>query len=205
MALADRRQQYRESLRQEILDAARELFVRQGYEATSIRRIAEKVGCSPGIIYHYFEDKPAVMAQLVRETFAQMNARVSMMANDDAPPLDNLRRALRAYIEFGIQNPHHYSILFRKQELFGNSPQIAEAYRNDGLKTFDCMRAVVKRAMDSGVLRPELTDTEEIAQALWASIHGMISIQIGAKGFPFIEQSRLIDRLVDILITGIKQ
>ena len=50
MTIRSHREHYRDSLRQEILDAARELFVREGYEATSVRRIAEKVGCSPGIL-----------------------------------------------------------------------------------------------------------------------------------------------------------
>lgn len=83
MTLSKRRATYRESLRQEILDAARDLFVQQGYEATSVRRIAEKVGCSPGILYHYFEDKAAIMAQLVRETFGRLSERMSRMAQED--------------------------------------------------------------------------------------------------------------------------
>jgi len=93
MTIRSHREHYRESLRQDILDAARELFVREGYEATSVRRIAEKVGCSPGILYHYFEDKPSIMAQLVREAFAQLTKRLLAICDDNAPPLDRLRRA----------------------------------------------------------------------------------------------------------------
>lgn len=203
MTLPARRASYRESLRQEILDAAREMFVREGYEATSVRRIAQKAGCSSGILYHYFEDKAAIMAQLVRETFGQLNERMSRMAQDDAPPIDRLRRALRTYIEFGLEHPHHYGVLFSKPIL--PDGRITQVFHTEGHRCFGCLQDLTAVNIEAGSMRPDLQDPAEVAQALWASCHGMVSVITNAKGFPFVERTRLVDRQVDILIEGVRR
>ena len=202
MTLPTRRASYRESLRQEILDAARELFVREGYDATSVRRIAEKAGCSSGILYHYFEDKAAIMAQLVRETFGRLNARMQEVREDSTPPIDRLRRALRTYIDFGLDHPHHYGVLFRKPIV--PESKIVEVFQTEGQQCFGCLQGLTAMTIASGGMRAGLTDPAEVAQALWVSVHGLVSAMGGAKGFPFVERSRLVERQVDILIEGIR-
>ncbi len=204
MSVSERRTEFRESLREEILDAARQLFVRHGYESTSMRAIAAKAGCSPGMLYHYFEDKPSIMARLVRETFTRMRAHLHEIQHDDSPILDRLRRGLRAYIDFGLTHEHHYALLFMKGDLTlqENAPILA-AFVEDGYATFDCLRSLCREAIQSGLLRPEIRDCEELSQALWVSIHGLISLQINSKTFNWIERSRLIDRQTDILLHGI--
>ena len=202
MTLPSRRAQYRESLRQEILDAARELFVREGYEATSVRRIAEKARCSPGILYHYFADKAAVMAELVREAFRRLNQRMTQMSADDSPALDRLRRALRTYIEFGVEHPHHYAVLFGRPMVA--ETVIVEVFETEGMRCFGCLLGLTATCIAAGLLRDGLTDPAEVTQALWLSIHGTVSLLTGCTGFPFVERSRLIDRQVDILMEGIR-
>lgn len=203
MPIARRRQEYRETLREEILDAARQLFVRDGYEATSMRAIASKAGCSAGILYHYFEDKQAIMARLVREAFVAMRQRLSAIRDDKAPAAGRLRRSLRAYIDFALDHPHHYSLLFSKPHEYRAMPDLHLAFSEEGGATFGCLRAVVREAIAEGVLRAELTDDDEVSQALWVSIHGFVSLQTNAKGFPWIERERLIERLLDVLEQGV--
>jgi len=203
MTLPSRRALHRESLRQEILDAARELFVREGYDATSVRRIAEKAGCSAGILYHYFDDKAAIMAELVRETFHRLNARMRQVSEDTSPPIDRLRRALRTYIEFGLDHPHHYGVLFSKPIV--PDSKILEVFHTEGELCFGCLRTLTGVNIATGSMRAELTDADEVAQALWVSIHGLVSAVTIAQSFPFVERSRLVERQVDILIAGIRR
>lgn len=205
MPLSKRRQAYRESLREDILDAARQLFVLSGYEATSIRSIASKVGCSPGILYHYFEDKQDIMAFLVRETFLKLSSRLTAIREDNDDIAARMRRGLRAYIEFGLENPHHYALLFMQPSGWDRNEKILAAFQQESQRTFSCLRAMSSEAITAGNLRPEIKDSEELAQALWVSIHGMVSAQIGCPGFPWVESSRLTDRLLDVLMTGIEK
>ncbi|MCX6587158.1 MAG: TetR/AcrR family transcriptional regulator [Acidobacteria bacterium] len=197
----------RESLRRAILDAARPLFVQDGYEATSIRVIAAKAGCSPGILYHYFEDKQAIMAELVAETFASLGVRLRAIQADKSPVLDRFRRGLRTYMAFGLEHPHHYSLLFlfqRPRDWEGHQ-KVREVFATQGEATFACLWTLAAEAIEAGILRPELQDSEELAQSLWVAIHGLVSARIGCSDFPWVEQTRLVDRLVDVLVAGIER
>src|SRR6185503_3432618 len=98
------REQYREVLRRAILDAAREAFVQDGYEGVSMRKLAERVGCSHGNLYLHFKDKEALFDCLVEESFDQLaeglHRIVESAKRDD--PVELIRKLGRAYVEFGV-------------------------------------------------------------------------------------------------------
>lgn len=203
--IPQRRAAYRESLRREILDAARPLFVGNGYEATSIRAIATKAGCSPGILYHYFEDKQSILAELVAETFAILGARLIAIRQDDSPVMDRFRRCLRTYIAFGLEHPHHYTLLFMKPRNWDENQKVLDVFMTQGMETFGCLQMLSTQAIESGELRPVLQDGNELAQSLWVAVHGLVAAQIVVCNFPWVEQTRLVDRLVDVLIAGVER
>ena len=76
MGSAQRRARAKENLRRAILDAARELFATEEYEAVSLRRIAEKIEYSPAAIYLHFQDKKEILFHLIDEGFALLSARL---------------------------------------------------------------------------------------------------------------------------------
>src|SRR5712691_5405342 len=98
MGVQERRARQKESIREEILDAARTLFVKEGYESVSIRKIADKVEYAPGTIYLYFRDKADILDRICEETFGKLIVRLQAIEHDSAAPLDKLRRGLRTYI-----------------------------------------------------------------------------------------------------------
>ena len=197
MGVKERREREKASVREEILDAARGLFVKEGYEHVSIRKIAEKIEYAPGTIYLYFRDKAEILECLCDETFAKLEQRMRAIHADPSSPLEGLRRGLRTYIQFGIDNPNHYIVTFVQAK------QLPEdQHPKAGQRCFDNLRAAVQRCIEEGQLNCE--DPEEIAQAIWAGAHGVTTLLITCT-FPFIEQTRLIDRVVTILIEGIRK
>jgi len=194
MGVQERRARQKESIREEILDAARTLFVKEGYEHVSIRKIAEKIEYAPGTIYLYFRDKAEILDRLCEETFSKLAQKIQAINADPSNPLDGLRRGLRTYIQFGIDNPNHYIVTFVQAK------QIPEHQPNAGEQCFENLRGAVRRCVEAGQLNCE--DVEEVAQALWAGAHGVTTLLITCR-FPFIEQNRLIDRVMHILIEGI--
>ena len=197
MGTKERQVRERTKVRQAILDAARDLFVKQGFEHVSIRKIAEKIEYAPGTIYLYFRDKAEILDRICEETFSKLAQRMHAINQDPANPLDGLRRGLRTYVQFGVDNPNHYVCTFvqAKQIPHDHQPKAGE-------RCFDNLRAAVQRCIDAGQLNCE--DVEEVAQALWAGVHGVTTLLISCS-FPFIEQNRLIDRVVFILIEGIRK
>src|SRR5215208_8327196 len=105
-----RRAREKEALRQDILDAARELFVKEGYENVSMRRIAEKIEYSPTTIYLYFEDKTALFFAICEETFARLSRQLAAIAVECTDPVERLYRGCRSYVDFGLKHPNHYKL-----------------------------------------------------------------------------------------------
>ena len=200
MGSKQRRARQKEGLREEILDAARTLFVREGYESVSIRKIADKIEYAPGTIYLYFRDKAEILDRICEETFAKLLRKMEAIENDTSAPLDKLRRGLRTYIQFGLENPNHYIVTFTQPKVHLDSKSVFET---TGRKAFACLRQGVQQCIDAGELVS--SDGDELAQALWAGIHGLTSVLITCTAFPFVEQNRLIDRMVHTLVEGVRR
>jgi AcrR family transcriptional regulator len=197
MGVQERRARQKANIREEILDAARTLFVKEGYEHVSMRKIAEKAEYAPGTIYLYFRDKAEILEHLSDETFARLSARMQAINADASDPLEALRRGLRTYIQFGIDNPDHYVVTFVLAK------EVAQQPPKCGQQCFGNLRNAVRRAIETG--QTNCDDVEEVAQALWAGAHGAVTLLISKCPFPFIEPTTLVDRVVTILIEGIRK
>jgi hypothetical protein len=110
---------------------------------------------------------------------------------------------MRAYIQFGLQNPHHYMVTFVLAGQFLHDSGHLMASDDPGLCCFDKFRGIVRKCIQEGLFR--LDDEEEASQALWAGMHGITTLLITKPGFPFVERTRLVERVVDILIEGARQ
>ena len=199
MAIA-RRERLKQELREEILAAARELFVKDGYAAVSMRGIAQRVGCAPGTLYLYFRDKDSILAAICNEMFSKLDKYMEAIADDRSDPVERLRRAGRMYVQFGLSHPDHYFLTFA---IAGQGPFKNTEVLESGLNSFDCLRRVVAACVDADRLR--VTDVEQVAQSVWAAAHGIIMLLISRPQFPFIEHNRLIDSVIDMAVEGFRK
>jgi AcrR family transcriptional regulator len=203
MGVTERRQRDKESLRQEIFEAASELFAKEGVQNVSMRKIAEKIEYSPTTIYLYFKDKTDLLYQICEETFAKLAVEVEKIRSQTTDPLEILRGGMKAYIEFGLKHPNHYEVVF----ITPLDSYIDEDFQytfedSMGKIAFDKLKESVAGCMDAGVIIKG--DIDLISQTLWAGMHGLTSLLIGHTEFPFVEKERLIDSMLDTLIKGIK-
>jgi AcrR family transcriptional regulator len=198
MSITVRKQKEKESLRQEIMDAARELFVEKGYENVSMRKIAERIDYSPTTIYLYFDDKADLMTQICERTFAKLAHNIKSINKRFENPVEALRAGMTEYINFGLRHPSDYLLLFNTP--LPDPPSVPFEGSN-GKLAFDTLREAVAACTKAGITRSG--DIEALSQSLWMGIHGVTSLLITQKGFPFIGKKRLIGQTVDILIDGI--
>jgi AcrR family transcriptional regulator len=199
MTAATRKQKEKENLKREIMDAAREMFVEKGYEAVSMRKIAERINYSPTTIYLYFEDKSDLMGQICDRTFAQLTRRLKAIIDRDMDPIERLRAGITEYVNFGLRHPSDYHLLFNTH--MPDPPRVPFA-RSNGERAFETLRFAVQAAADAGRLR--ISDVEAVSQSLWMGMHGITSLLITQRHFPFVSRKRLIEQTVDILIEGVK-
>ena len=190
---SERRERERAEMRQRILDAARELFAEEGVDAVTLRKVAKKIEYSTTAIYVHFKDKAALLTELVELDFrAHASAFAGAMAIQD--PLERLYELGKRYIEFGIENPNHYRLMFmtpRPDEGIG----LAEADADDDgkLTSYRMLRLNVQAAIDAGVLKPEYTDPVAVSHVLWSLVHGVVSLHITKSGQKHFEWRAFVE------------
>lgn len=191
-----RRQKHKEELRRAILDAAREIFVVEGYENFSMRKLAEKIEYSPGSIYLHFKNKEELFDSLVEESFARLLRSLMEVRNgaQGGEPVIELKKGLRTYVEFGLRNPNDYRVAFMLRRQVQKRP-----YKVHG--TFEALRLMVRRCVEEKRFRA--IDVEMTAQALWASVHGITSLLIQRPTFPWVSKRRLIAQVIDSAVGGL--
>lgn len=209
MATADRRAREKEVLRQKILDTARELFVKYGYEGVTLRKIAESIEYAPGTIYSYFTDKEQLMRALC---LADWEAFEQSFPRDAQPddPLAGIRGLGTAYIGFALAHPNQYRLMFitpKPPELKHELDEETLAMRGDPTRDgYALLKGTVQAAIDAQLLRPELTDAELVAQTLWAGVHGMASLEISLGHDPWLAWASVEKRIrliLDALLHGL--
>jgi AcrR family transcriptional regulator len=181
MGVRERREREKSETRDKILDAARELFVTEGYEGVSMRRVAEMIEYSPTAIYVHFADKNELFRELCHQDYARL-AQVFQSSVMSTDPLERLKQIGAIYIDFGLRYPNHYKFMFmtthpghdldeEDREMHGNPEKDAYAF----------LKWAVHQAIEAGFFREEFRDADAVSQVLWSAVHGVISLEI-AKG-----------------------
>lgn len=175
MGSAERRTRERADTRQLILDAAREMFVERGYEATTMRAIADRIEYTPTAIYHHFRNKEALLAELCGADFHALGAAFQKIGRI-LDPIERLRRSGQTYVEFGLEHLMQYQFMFMTWKpievingLHSNDP-------SEGSYAF--LRETCAAAIASGRLRREYQDPDEVALMAWSALHGFLSLRI---------------------------
>lgn len=195
MGIVERREREREEVRRKILDAARELFMAEGYERVTMRRIAEAIEYSPTTIYNHFRDKDDLVNALCHEEFSKLLG-VLDLRTPPADPVQWIRQIGAAYAAFGLANPNHYRFMFMTSIREGH--EVSEP----GRRSFDLLRNAVARAIKTGAFVKGDVDT--IAQVLWANLHGAVALLITYKAHQFPGAPAAPDLLEQVLENGVR-
>lgn len=199
MGVTERRSRHRLALRHQILNAAREVFVREGYESVSMRKIAERIKYSPTTIYLYFRDKADLLHCLTEETFGRLAEIMERITRDTPDVLERLRKGLRAYVDFGLSHPSDYRVAFMLDYGKSYTSPIRDPH-SAAARAYGTFTAAVQACIEQGRFRP--IDVETASQVLWAPLHGVTSLLISEPDFPWIDRERLITMVIDSALRG---
>ena len=200
MGVKERRAREKELLRRQILSAARELFVNEGYENVSMRKIAERIEYSPTTIYLYFKDKADLLDSVCQETLLSLLNTLEELKKDKGNPVETLKKSGRTYVEFGLKYPQDYKLTFVIRPQFQKGLGLQEG--SIGEKVFDYLRAVVSECIQQKMFRQ--VDVETTGQVMWSAVHGITLLLIDFPDFPWTERDILIDTVIDTTIKGLK-
>lgn len=163
-----------ERLRDEILDAAEQLLIdTRNVDKVSIRMVADAIAKTPPSIYLHFGNKDALIHAVCQRQFDAMTERFREVIDGVDDPVERIARMGRAYVEFALDHPEQYRILFMTTS--GKSP----GQELDDLNLTECfgmLHQAVVDAMEEGVF--ETRDSGLVAISLWAAVHGISSLLI---------------------------
>jgi AcrR family transcriptional regulator len=176
------------ALRDRIIDAASKVFVEEGYESLSMRRVAQEVGCSQMAMYRHFANKEALTQHICGQLYASFTAKMNREIESVTDPWEKLRRFIAALIRFATSYPDHYSLIFLIRH--ANPDENAERERL-GQEFVRGMHSIVK-----SVLPETITDAlvhTKLRQML-ACLHGTAALLIAhPKAYGLTKQKAIDD------------
>ena len=188
----------------EILCAARELFLEHGIENVTTRQIAARVGISQTALYVYFHSKEDILDRLSLDAFATLNAALGALKDKGLCGGEYFRQSAREYIRFGLEHPDAYRLMFimrarRRDSLLPSGHPERGSVRG---KVFDRLQEKIADGVARGELR-DFPDPRAAAQSVWAALHGLVSLFLcgGKPNWAAVEP--LVDLHVDIILNGL--
>lgn len=174
MGILERKERDKQEMRLMILEAAKEVFVTEGFEKASIRAIAERIEYSPATIYLYFKDKNEIFHALHRNGFKVLVEKFSVLSSINHP-FDRLKAMGRHYIEFAMQNPGTYKLLFVMEEPLRHVESCKQDEWDEGDRAFDILTATVAQCQKESYFLG--FETESLAFVIWSTMHGLCTLR----------------------------
>lgn len=164
---------------QRIIDTARELAEAQGWDAVTIRRLAEQIEYSQPVLYSHFAGKAAIVSAVAEQGFADLaeQIRAARLATDN--PIDALAATARAYLSFAQANPARYEAMF-----------VLDTTLTFGAEAPDALRAAfgeIRMAYEPFASSDVETETE----IAWSTLHGLIGLERSGRLRPELREQRL--------------
>jgi len=200
VGIRERQERERQAVARAILDAARDLFVSEGYDHVSMRKIAERIEYSPAAIYRYFSSKDHIFFALAEEGFRLMADRVETSLRS-ADPLDAVRRTFLAFYEFSRAHPEYFALMFLDRTV----PSIRRNWERFAFirETRGEIVARLRQCTTRGLL-PAALDPEAAFNVLAAAVHGVAVMRLCDRPALGEQAEALARDVIEVALAGLR-
>jgi len=201
----ERREQARETVRQEILAASRQIITEEGFSALTMRKLAERIGYSPAAIYLHFRNRDQIAHEVSREGYADLLAALTAAASSNGDPVPRFRALCQAYVRFGLENPQTYSLIFMEDPAYLAAVLAHPAADDPGARAYALLVEVAGALMAAGRRLPKVgkparaATAVEFAETIWAALHGIVSLKLTCPAFPTSSAEVLTPLMIESL------
>ncbi len=201
MGVKERRDREHESMRRAILAAARTLFVREGYERASIRKIAERIDYSAPAIYRYYGSKQDIFFAVAEAGFHLFHRAMTGIA-PSPDPVETLRRHFWRYYEFSKAQPEYFSLMFVDRTV----PRICREWDRLAFMrtTRDRLREVIACSVQQGLF-PAGTNPDVVFHILATAVHGAAVMRLSDRFVPQPMADALARDVIEATLAGLRQ
>ena len=179
--MADKREYsyHHGDLRSALVEVATEMIAAEGVDALTLRELSRRVGVSRTAPYRHFADKSALLAAVAEEGFQRLHECLRAVAKQTAAkeqPLDVFKQMGGAYIEFAVENPTHYRLMFGNSAAqFGPDPNLEATAKT----VFDVLVTSIQQLQNAHLIKAG--DPRLRAYVVWSTIHGLSSLLIDKR------------------------
>lgn len=203
MAIKERKEREKQDMRNMIIESATQLFLKQGYDKTSIRSIAEDIEYSPATIYLYFKDKDEIFYVIHENAFTLLE-KVFRKHDTITDPFEKLTAICKSYIDFALRNPDYYDLMFIMRAPLS---QIACAdHWKEGSSAFEYLLTTISDCVDQKLIHSD--NKFLLAMSVWSFGHGLVSLYVrGRFGVMKISDeivTEMLDNAIDLFLNNLK-
>lgn len=173
MGVKERKERQKIEMKDLILQAAHDLFLNKGFEQVSIRNIADEIEYSPATIYLYFKDKNDIFLSLHDESFKAFNI-FTLPVFKIKDPFKRLTALGERYIEFALNHPQYYEMMFIIQ-----APMLCDTNKEEwpeGAKALEGVEYLMSECKKEGYFKGQ--DVKVLAFLAWSHMHGICSLML---------------------------
>jgi len=204
VTIDDRKEREKEILRRKILDTAMRLFVEEGYENVSMRKIAAIIEYSPTTIYRFFESKEDLLRTMSAESYKVLSNRFEIIkAEGSDDPLATLKSLIREYLRFGLENPNVYSLYVDLCRMEMGENTMYETVGGVRYKAFHSWYALIEQSVEREIIKGD--DITSILFLIWNATHGFVIHRIQHPDLPWKPLEEDIDALIDMIFGGLEK
>ncbi|OEH93375.1 TetR/AcrR family transcriptional regulator [Bacillus solimangrovi] len=179
-----------ELTRDMIMDVARELFVHEGYQHVSMRKIAKQLDYSHGAIYYHFKNKAELFFALVQKDFALLDKELERILKQSISSQQKLKEVLLGFIRFGLNHQSQYEIMFMTKD------EEVQNYLNEGPnRSYEKFAQSVYKLCDHNISVKEIW-------SVFLSIHGFVA-HYCRSGQSYDEVQTLAESHVELLLRAL--
>lgn len=199
MGIAERKQRQKEEVRTSILTAAWALVKQEGWQALSIRKIADAIEYSVPVIYDHFQNKEAILLEFTRKGFQQLNEALESGIGLDADPEKHLTAMAEAYWQFAFDHSEYYQLMYGL-----GMPSCETVRQIPELGQFtQLVLGPIKELIQRG--KNPTADAWLKLHTFWSMLHGLISINMmGRKKQKDGLQEAVLQDFILSFIAGLK-
>jgi AcrR family transcriptional regulator len=185
------------------VDEARALISRDGLDALTLRRLADRFSVSAPALYAYFHDKDDLLRAVAERQFDDLMARYRAIdaASDPARPLDRVRAQCRNYVQMSQQDPELFRVMFLFPPDLGGVLAVPEGRELPAAtQAFQLATSALEDAVAAGHLDPQ--DPLTVALTLWAGVHGIANLLLLGLGMSSEAEDALVTEVTGRILRG---
>jgi AcrR family transcriptional regulator len=200
MGIVERKLRQKEEVRSSILQAAWQIVLEEGWQALSIRKIAEAIEYSVPVIYDHFANKEAILLELTKQGFKLLNEELVKARKRSSDPEKQIEAMAYSYWEFAFDHKAYYQVMYGL-----GMPSCETVSQITEMAAFTDLVIQPIKDLIASSKAPE-TDPMLKLHTFWSMLHGLISINMmnNNEGKQDLNQMVIQDFIIGF-ISGIKR